>query len=78
MKLTDKLSPKEKHVLCILATGMSRDQMADHFGWKDQSYLSRILQIVYLKLGCQDRLAATRIALREGLININFWLNMKP
>ncbi len=60
------LSERERAILSLLATGKSNKEIASKLGLREQT-VKNYLYTMYRKLDVQDRVSATRFALRAGM-----------
>jgi DNA-binding NarL/FixJ family response regulator len=62
-----KLSPREREILILVATGLTDIQIAQSLSLSRRT-VSKHVQSIYTKLAINSRSAATRLALESGLI----------
>lgn len=60
------LTPRERAILSLLALGRSNKEIAAELGLREQT-VKNYLYALYRKLGVQDRVGATRFAIRAGM-----------
>lgn len=63
----DGLTPREREILRLLATGMANKQIAQRLQISDKTVRNHLTQI-YVKLGLADRAQAVLYAVRKGLV----------
>ncbi|HEX6482261.1 MAG TPA: LuxR C-terminal-related transcriptional regulator [Ktedonobacteraceae bacterium] len=61
------LSPREREILTLVATGLTDAQVAGHLYLSTRT-VSKHLQSIYTKLNIKSRSAATRLAFEHGLV----------
>lgn len=61
------LTPREREILRLIATGQSNREIAEHLGTREGTVKNQTSSIL-LKLGVRDRTRAVLVALRDGWI----------
>lgn len=68
MKKLETLSEREREILSLLAIGKSNKEIASELGLREQT-VKNYLHNIYKKLGVQDRVSATRFAIRADMVH---------
>jgi len=66
LQVLHDLTPRERAILSLLALGKSNKEIAFELGLREQT-VKNYLYALYRKLGVQDRVGATRFAIRAGM-----------
>ena len=67
--IEERLTPRETHVLELLAEGLPNKAIAGRLGISDQTVKFHVASIMG-KLGASNRIETVRIAVRRGLITL--------
>lgn len=68
-ELVQRLTPREREVLCLLAQGFSAHEISSKLFLSEATVKTHIARIL-IKTGCRDRAQAVTLAYQSGLVNV--------
>ncbi len=67
-ELVDRLSPREREILVLIAHGMTNSQITDQLTLSEATVKTHVSRIL-MKTGCRDRAQAVVLAYRSGFVS---------